>query len=110
MGGEQCDVEVAEALILGGRTSRPEAIIAGGTALGNAIGYGCWRVARLLLQNGAKGREAMARSSAGNDFHGGEVLPGEFAALKEELNDAFWQACSGGYRRTAEYLLRGVRT
>ena len=23
---------------------------------------------------------------------------------REEQNDAFWQACSGGYRRTAEYL------
>ena len=49
------DVEVAEALILGGADIEARGgSIAGGTALENAIGYGCWRVARLLLQHGAK--------------------------------------------------------
>src|SRR6266404_3158057 len=49
------DVEVAEALILGGADIEARGgSIAGGTALENAIGYGCWRVARLLLNHGAK--------------------------------------------------------
>src|ERR1035441_6442243 len=49
------EVEVAEALILGGADIEARGgSIAGGTALGNAIGYGCWRVARLLLNHGAK--------------------------------------------------------
>ena len=26
-------------------------------------------------------------------------------ASRENINDAFWQACSGGQRRTAAYLL-----
>jgi uncharacterized protein len=43
------DVEVAETLILGGAyIEAGGASIAGGTALDNAIGHGCWRVARLL--------------------------------------------------------------
>ena len=49
------DVEVAEALIDGGADlERKGGSIAGGTALENAIGYGCWRVARLLVERGAR--------------------------------------------------------
>src|SRR5579872_4935244 len=49
------DVEVAEALVLGRADIEARGgSIAGGTALENAIGYGCWRVARLLLDHGAK--------------------------------------------------------
>ncbi|MBI1178331.1 hypothetical protein GC207_12920 [bacterium] len=49
------DVEVAEALVLGRADIKARGgSIAGGTALENAIGYGCWRVARLLVDRGAK--------------------------------------------------------
>jgi uncharacterized protein len=49
------DVAVAEAWILGGADIEARGgSIAGGTALENAIGHGCWRVARLLLNHGAK--------------------------------------------------------
>ena len=49
------DMEVAEALVVGGADIEARGgSIAGGTALENAIGYGCWRVARLLLDHGAK--------------------------------------------------------
>ena len=47
------DVDVAEALIDGGADiEAPGGSIAGGTPLDNAVGYGCWRVARLLVQRG----------------------------------------------------------
>src|SRR5205809_754962 len=49
------DVEVAEALIIGGANVEAKGgSIAGGTPLDNAIGYGCWRVARLLAGRGAQ--------------------------------------------------------
>src|ERR1043165_7186120 len=49
------DVDVAEALIDGGADiEAPGGSIAGGTPLDNAVGYGCWRVARLLVQRGAR--------------------------------------------------------
>jgi hypothetical protein len=99
------DVEVAEALILGGADIEARGgSIAGGTALENAIGYGCWRVARLLLQHGAKVEKLWHAAALGMT----SLVEGFFqqgsAPSREELNNAFWQACSGGYRRTAEYL------
>jgi hypothetical protein len=49
------DVEVAEALIDGGADiEAPGASIAGGPPLDNAVGYGCWHVARLLARRGAR--------------------------------------------------------
>jgi hypothetical protein len=48
------DVDVAEALIDGGANIHATGgSIASGTPLDNAVGYGCWRVARLLVQRGA---------------------------------------------------------
>jgi ankyrin repeat protein len=49
------DVEVADALIAGGADVEVRgASIAGGTPLDNAVRYGCWQVARLLVNSGAK--------------------------------------------------------
>src|SRR5262249_7824367 len=49
------DVEVAKALIDGGADiEAPGASIAGGTPLDDAVGYGCWQVARLLVGRGAR--------------------------------------------------------
>src|SRR4051794_31955634 len=48
------DVDVAEALVDGGADiEAPAGSIADGSPLDNAVGYGCWRVARLLVQRGA---------------------------------------------------------
>ena len=49
------DSEVAVALIDGGADiEAPGASIAGGTPLDDAVGYGCWNVARLLVERGAR--------------------------------------------------------
>lgn len=100
------DVEVAAELIDGGANIEAVgASIAGGTPLDNAVGYGCWRVARLLVARGARVEKlwhaaAMGMTSRVEAFF--ESSPRPSAA---EINDAFWQACHGGHRRTAEYLL-----
>lgn len=100
------DVDVAEALILGGADIELNGgSIAGGTALENAIGYGCSRVARLLLLHGAKIEKLWHAAALGMT----SVVEGYFRADSSpsniELNNAFWHACSGGHRRTAEFLL-----
>ena len=99
------DVEVAEALILGGADIEARGgSIAGGTALENAIGYGCWRVARLLLDHGAKVEKLWHAAALGMTSMLEKLLQENSATSSEEVNHAFWQACRGGYRRTAEYL------
>ena len=100
------DVEVAEALIIGGADMEARgASIAGGTTMANAVGYGCWRVARLLVQRGAKVEEPWQAAALGMTSRLATFFKEGSAPSSEELNHAFWQACRGGYRRTAEYLL-----
>ncbi len=100
------DVEVAEALLLGGADIEAAGgSIAGGTALENAIGYGCWRVARLLLSHGAKVEKMWHAAALGMTSRLEKFFQEGSKPSSKELNDAFWQACHGGYRRTAEYLL-----
>jgi ankyrin repeat protein len=100
------DVEVAEALIAGGANIEATgASIAGGTPLDDAVGYGCWRVARLLVERGAKVEKLWHAAAMGMTSRVEEFFTGPSAPSPREVNDAFWQACHGGYRRTAEYLL-----
>ncbi len=99
------DVEVADALISGGANIEATgASIAGGTALDNAVGYGCWRVARLLLERGARVEKLWHAAALGLTSRVEEFFAGSSVPSPKEVNDAFWQACHGGYRRTAEYL------
>ena len=99
------DVEVARALIDGGADIEAAgASIAGGTPLDDAVGYGCWQVARLLVERGARVDRLWQAAALGMRSRAEELLaaapPG-----KQQLTDAFWMACSGGQRRMAEYLL-----
>jgi ankyrin repeat protein len=98
------DVEVARALIDGG--ANIEAIgasLGGGTPLDDAVGYGCWQVARLLVE-----REALAdlgnAAGLGMMSRVGELLSDD-PPTSRELDDAFWLGCHGGQRRMAEFLL-----
>jgi hypothetical protein len=100
------DDEVAEALISGGANMEAAGgSIAGGTPLDNAVGYGCWRVARLLVQRGARVEKLWHAAALGMTSRVAEFFTGPSAPSSTEVNDAFWQACHGGCRRTAEYLL-----
>lgn len=94
------DVDVAEALIDGGADiEAPGGSI--GTPVENGVGYGCWRVARLLLQRSARVGKLWVAAGLGMLARIEELLPG---ASAEDVNNAFWQACHGGQRRAAELL------
>src|SRR5487761_88065 len=96
------DVEVAEALIEGGADiETPGGSI--GTPLDNAVGYGCWHVARLLVARGAKVDKPWHAAPLGTVGRLAAVLGS--APPAEDVSQAFWHACAGGQRRSAEYLL-----
>src|SRR5262249_4122212 len=99
------DVEVARALINGGADiEAPGASIAGGSPLDDAVGYGCWQVARLLVERGARVDRLWHAAALGMITRTQELMASA-APTQQELTDAFWQACHGGQRRMAEYLL-----
>jgi hypothetical protein len=96
------DVEVAEALIdAGADVNAPDGSI--GTPIDNAVGYGCWHVARLLVARGARVDAPWVAAALGLSERLEELLGDE--PDPEDVSEAFWHACSGAQRRTAEYLL-----
>jgi ankyrin repeat protein len=96
-------VDVAVVLINGGaRLDTPGGSI--GTPLDNAIGYGCWHVARLLVRHGAPVDTLWHAAALGLLTRLDELLAGP-APTAEDLDEAFWQACHGGQLRAAERLL-----
>lgn len=98
------DVEVARALIDGGADIEATgASIAGGAPLDDAVGYGCWRVARLLVERGARVDRLWHAAALGMMTRAEELLAAS-PPTRQQLTDAFWQACHGGQRRMAEYL------
>jgi uncharacterized protein len=96
------DVDVAEALIDGGAdVEAPGGSI--GTPLDNAVGYGCWHVARLLVDRGAVVEKAWHAAALGMLGRLEAILGTSPSA--ENVSQAFWHACGAGQRRAAEYLL-----
>jgi len=99
------DSDVAAALIDGGADiEAPGASIAGGTPLDDAVGYGCWNVARLLVERGARVESLWHAAALGMTARVAELLDSDPPPSPDEIDHAFWQACHGGQRRTAEYL------
>jgi uncharacterized protein len=100
------DADVAEALITGGASiETPGGSI--GTPLDNAVGYGCWNVARLLVRHGARVDKLWHAAALGIMPRLEELLAASPAPSADDITEAFWQACHGGQRRTAERLLAG---
>jgi uncharacterized protein len=100
------DADVAAALIDGGANIQATgASIAGGTPLDDAVGYGCWHVARLLVERGAPVQGLWQAAALGMTGRAEELLGSDPPPTQEELDHAFWQACHGGQRRMAEFLL-----
>jgi uncharacterized protein len=98
------DADVADALIAGGANlETPGGSI--GTPLDNAIGYGCWNVARLLVQRGARVDKLWHAAALGILPRLEELLHSAPDPSPDDINEAFWQACHGGQRRAAERLL-----
>ena len=100
------DVEVAAALIDGGADIEADkGSIADGTPLTNAVGYGCWHVARLLAARGASINHLWEAAALGDRARVDALLGADPPPTRAELDQAFWHACSGGQRRMAEHLL-----
>jgi ankyrin repeat protein len=100
------DADVADALISGGANlETPGGSI--GTPLDNAVGYGCWNVARLLVQKGARVDKLWHAAALGIMPRVEELLAASPAPSADDITEAFWQACHGGQRRAAERLLAG---
>ncbi len=98
------DVDVASALIDGGADiEAADGSI--GAPLDNAIGYGCWHVARLLVARGAKVEMLWQAAALGMLTRLDELLAARRGIESEELSRAFWHACAAGQRRAAERLL-----
>jgi hypothetical protein len=98
------DADVADALISGGADiETPGGSI--GTPLDNAVGYGCWNVARLLVQRGARVDKLWHAAALGIMPRVEELLAAAPPPSAGDITEAFWQACHGGQRRTAERLL-----
>jgi hypothetical protein len=97
------DVDVGAALLdRGADLEVPDGSI--GTPLDNAIGYGCWHVARLLAARGARVEKVWHAGALGMLDRLEELLvPGIDPEL---VSQGFWHACAAGRRRAAERLLR----
>jgi ankyrin repeat protein len=96
------DVDVAVVLIdSGADLETPGGSI--GSPLDNAIGYGCWHVARLLVERGAKVDKLWHAAALGMLARLEELMA--HSPDHEEISKGFWHACSGAQRRAAEYLL-----
>jgi len=100
------DADVAAALIdSGADLEAPGGSIAGSTPLANAVGYGCWQVARLLVARGARIGSLWEAAALGDRPRADELLATDPPPTAADIDEAFWQACHGGQRRMAEYLL-----
>jgi uncharacterized protein len=98
------DLDVAIVLIdAGANLHTPGGSI--GTQLDNAIGYGCWNVARLLVERGAPVDALWHAAALGMLTRLDELLAATPTPPKQNVDAAFWQACHGGQRRAAERLL-----
>jgi hypothetical protein len=96
------DVDVALALIDGGADlETPDGSI--GTPLDNAVGYGCWLVARLLVARGARVEKVWHAGALGMLDRLEALLAVEIDP--EQISQGFWHACAAGQRRAAERLL-----
>jgi ankyrin repeat protein len=68
------------------------------------VGYGQWRVARLLVDRGAATRLKDAAALGLMDRLDG-LLTADEPPDRDEITAALWSACQAGQREAAEYLL-----
>lgn len=99
------DVEALDALLDAGADIEADgAVIAGGTPLADAVAFGQWSAARRLVERGA--RTTLWQAAAlGLIARVEQMFVGAASPTPDEVTNAFWCACHGGQRTTAEYLL-----
>jgi hypothetical protein len=108
------DVEALDALLdAGADIEAPGAVIAGGTALDDAVAFAQWRAARRLVERGAQMAVWHAAALGRVELLAGYFAAGEPAAKhpwgasrpSPAVQIAFWCACHGGQREAAHWLL-----
>jgi uncharacterized protein len=104
LGASSDDVDVAVVLVDGG-ACLDTAGGSIGTPLDNAVGYGCWNVARLLAERGAPIERLWHAAALGLLTRLDEYLAATPAPPDSEINQAFFHACQGGQLRAARRLL-----
>jgi uncharacterized protein len=99
------DVEVLDALLDAGADLEADgSVIDGGTPLADAVAFGQWNAARRLLERGATANLWQA-AAVGRMTRVQELVAVPAPPTADEITNAFWCACHGGQRATAEYLL-----
>lgn len=111
------DVAVLDALLdHGADIEATGAVIGGGTPLADAAAFGQWKAARRLVERGAKTSlweaAALGLMDRVEKHFAADALtswsprpPQADASEPDEATHAFWCACHGGQRQTAEFLL-----
>jgi len=98
------DIEVLDALLdRGADIEAPGAVIGGGTPLSDAVAFGQWRAARRLIERGARANLCQA-AALGLMDRVRQFFDDAVAPPAAEVTKAFWCACHGGQRQSAEYL------
>ncbi len=99
------DVAVLDALLdAGADIEATGAVLGGGSPLADACGFGNWAAARRLVERGARTRLSDAAALGLLDRVEAVFAEGS-GPDPEVITQAFWSACHGGQRDTAEYLL-----
>ena len=97
------DVEVLDALVAAGAdVDAPGSVIDGGGPLSDAVAFGQWRAAGRLIEHGARAGLWQAAGLGLTDRLEELLADGPSRA---DITNAFWCACHGGRRETAERLL-----
>lgn len=99
------DVDVLDALLDGGAdVEAPGAVFTGGPPMSDAVIFAQWRAARRLLERGATTTlwQAAALGLLDRVQQYCSATPPPAA---EHITNAFWNACRGGQRDVAAYLL-----
>jgi ankyrin repeat protein len=100
------DVAVLDALLDGGADiEAPGAVFTGGAPMSDAVVFAQWRAAGRLLERGARTTIWQA-AALGLLDRVAETCARQPPPTTEEITNAFWSACRGGQRQTAEYLVR----
>jgi hypothetical protein len=98
------DVAVLDALLDGGADiEAPGAVFTGGAPMSDAVIFAQWNAARRLLERGAK--TTLSQAAALGLLDRVEASFAGEAHSEETVTAAFWHACRGGQRATAECLL-----
>jgi hypothetical protein len=99
------DVEVLDVLLdSGADIEATGGVIGNGTPLADAVAFGQWQAARRLVDRGAETTLWQAAALGLMDRVWRFFASGN-APSQHDITTAFWCACHGGQRASAEYLL-----